>query len=152
MFAAGCYCQGTVTPGQPLCQSRWPQPVSHSAASLLWAHQAGRALQRAGREAMLAPKRHAVVPPTQTQLLLISQGTVTPPVSLALVTSSAPDPPEVSALPGGVDKHAELGANIQPAASDGDSGSSSLWAIQGSYGVHHRKLETREGESCFLAW
>lgn len=54
-----------------------------------------------------------------------------------------PVPPEVSALPGGIDQHTELGADIQPAASDGHSGSSCLRAIEGSYRLHNRKLKTK---------
>lgn len=58
-------------------------------------------------------------------------------------------PPEVSALPGAVDKDTELGADVQPAASDGHPGSSRLRAVQGSYGLHHGKLRTKGKSVCY---
>lgn len=92
-------------------------------------------------------------PPSKPQLFLNSWGTVSSFLMLrylSLVQCQPPDPvpPEVSALLGGIDKDTELGADIQPAASDGHSGSSSLWAIQGIYGLHHGKLKTK-GKSVF---
>lgn len=98
-------------------------------------------------------QQHAVVPPTQTPALPdLPEANVILPNPLALVTRSVPAPspvpPEVRALLGGIDEDAELGADIQPAASDGHSGSSSLRAVQGGYGLHHRKLKTK-GKSVF---
>lgn len=69
-------------------------------------------------------------------------------LSLVQCQSPVPVSPEVSALLGGIDEDMELRADIQSAASDGHSGSSSLRAIQGSYGLHHGKLKTK-GKSVF---
>lgn len=114
------------------------------------------AAKQAGGDATLAPRLSSSIqwcPPPKPQLFLISWGTITSFLMLwllPLVQHQPPDPvpPEVSALLGGIDEDAELRADVQPAASDGHSGASSLRAIQGSYGLHHGKLKT-EGKSVF---